>query len=224
MMSVPSATDMATSLRRCVYKLYDNKILQQESLSVIDSVCAQLNSFRGKKVWSYSVGRGAPILFEKTIDNNKDVIIPSICVERISVDDSHTPFPYVKWNIALEIHFEKNDTLCARWHFDVANEGQSGPITHLQYGGYSTGAQKLEFNLNVPRWHMPLMDLALLAEIVAANFFPALWTSVRDDPGWCESIHMSQKLCLGPYLHRVFNTLNVRSKTVLNEVWNDRWN
>ena len=219
MISVPSAEEMATSLRRCVHKLYDNGILQQESLSVIDKVCAQLRSSRGKKVWSYSIGRGTPIRFVKTTDNNNDAIIPSICAEQISVDENQNPLPYVKWNIALEIRFQENNRLCARWHFDVANKRQPGPAIHLQYGG-----QKFDSHLDVPRWHTPLMDLVLLSEIVAANFFPERWMSIRDDPNWCKSVHMSQKLCFGPYLERVSSTLNISNKTVLNEIWNDRWN
>lgn len=223
-MSIPSAREMATSLRRCVHTLFNNEILQQESLSVIESVCAQLNSSRRNKVWSYSVGQGAPILFKKTTDKNNDAIIPSISVERISVDDNHIPFPYIKWNIALEIHFEKDNAPCARWHFDFANKTQPGPATHLQYGGRFGGTQKFDFNLNVPRWHTPLMDLVLLSETVTANFFPKLWESVRDDPGWCECVHMSQQLCFGPYLKKISSTFNVSRKTILNEVWNDRWN
>ena len=224
MIAVPSGKEMANSLSRGIHKLYDNDILQHESLSVISDVCAKLKSFRGKKVWSYSVGRGEPLLFKKTTDKNGDVITPSICVECISVDENQNPLPYVKWNIALEIRFEKDNRLCARWHFDIANKEQSAPLTHLQYGGHSAEAQKPDFNLNVPRWHTPLMDLVLLSEIVTANFFPKLWTSVKDDPNWCECVHVSQKLCFGPYLNRVSRILGVRSKTILNEVWNDRWN
>ena len=218
-MPVPSAKEMATSLSQGLNKLHDNGILQHESLSVIFSVCSKLRSLKGKKVWSYSVGRGAPILFEKTTDKNGNVIIPSICVECISVDEDQNPLPYVKWNIALEIWSQKDNKLCSRWHFDVANKRQPGPAIHLQYGG-----QKFDSHLDVPRWHTPLMDLVLLSEIVAANFFPERWMSVRDDPNWCKSVHMSQKLCFGPYLERVSSTLNISNKTVLNEIWNDRWN
>ena len=218
MTSIPSAREMATSLRLCVYKLYESGILQQESLSVIGEVYSKLQKFRGKRVWSYSVGRGTPIRFVKTTDNNNEMIIPSICVEHISVNEKRNPLPYVKWNIALEIRFEKGNKLCARWHFDFANKEQLGPVTHLQYGG-----QRFDSHLDVPRWYMPLMDLVLLSEVVAANFFPERWESVRDDPNWCESVHMSQKLCLGPYLERVSKTLKTSSKTILDEVWNDRW-
>ena len=223
-MSVPSANDMAKSLRICVSKLYDNGILQQESHAAISSVYSKLKSLRSRKVWSYSISRGEPILFVKTTDNNGDVIIPSICVECISVDENRTPFPYISWNIALEVHYEKDNKPCARWHFDVANEGQSGPRTHLQFGGHFSEARKLDFNLREPRWHVPLMDLVLLSETVTANFFPDRWLSVRDDPSWCSCVHMSQKLCFGPYLERISSYLNLRRKTILNEVWNDRWN
>ena len=225
MMAVPSGKEMADSLSRGIYKLYNNGngILQHESLSVIDNVCRKLKSFRGEKVWSYSVGHGEPLRFKKTTDKNGDDIIPSISAECISVNENHIPFPYVKWNIALEIRFQKNNRLCARWHFDVANKEQFAPVTHLQYGGKSPEAQKLGLNLDVPRWHTPPMDLILLSEIVAANFFPERWESFRDDLGWCKSINMSQKLCFGPYLDRVLSTLDISSKTILNQVWNDRW-
>ena len=221
MMAVPSAREMASSLRRSIHKLYDNGILQHESLDAISKVCAKLQRFEDKKTWSYSAGRGDPILFVKALDKNGNAIIPSICVEHISVDENHTPSPYVEWNIALEIHslhFQKDEKPCARWHFDIANEEQSAPLTHLQYGG-----RKFDSHLGVPRWHTPLMDLVLLSEIVTANFFPKLWTSIKDDNGWCECVHMSQKLCFGPYLNQVSKIFGVRGKTVLNEVWNDRW-
>ena len=218
MMVIPSAREMASSLSGSIHRLYDNGILQHESLSVISEVSGKLHEFKDEKAWSYSVGHGKPILFVKALDKNGNAIIPSICVECISVDENHTPSPYVKWNIALEVHFQKKRKPCARWHFDIANEEQSAPLTHLQYGG-----RKFDSHLDVPRWHTPLMDLILLSEIVTANFFPKLWTSVKDDPRWCECVQTSQKLCFGPYLNRVSKILGVSSKTVLNEVWNDRW-
>jgi hypothetical protein len=62
-----------------------------------------------------------------------------------------------------------------RYHFDLAEDTQSGPRFHLQVGGNSMPDETcwLPETISIPRiGHHPL-DLALACELVALNFYSA---------------------------------------------------
>lgn len=218
-MSVPTAKEMADGLMS-VFSILDRKDLIQ-NFEVVRSISRELKRYRNARTWSFSLGKGEPILFKNTKDDQGNIIIPQITVEILNVDGKKD-FPFLSWNIALEVYFDTGGRL-ARWHFDLSNTTQDGPRLHMQYGGRFGDHKSEDIYLRVPRWHLPAMDLILLAEIVTANFYTKEWNKIRDNPNWCKYIHQSQELCVKPYFERMSKFMGVSSCTILNEMWCDKW-
>lgn len=106
---------------------------------------------------------------------------------------------------------------------DLANKPggipQSGPLTHLQFGGHHHGNRAQDHPLKVPRWCHPPMDVALLCEVVAANFYEEEWLGLRDEPNWCQSISLFQRLCYTHYFDSMTKSLSMSSTTALRSMW-----
>jgi len=239
-----SAADMAEVLSSAVNALFEVEVVQQESLSSIRGVCSRLRSIaKGSddSAWAYQIPRGDPILFQYATDEDGELIQPIIIAEEIGISIGEHDFPFTAWDIALEIYYlgaERADLAenpvdeenpfskyvpCARWHSDLANEDQPGPRTHLQYGGHFRGLRQYDSKLKVPRWPFYPLDLVLMSEIVAANFFEERWRELQQNRNWCEAVNKCQKLCLIPYLNRIKGVLDVSTTTVLTSTWNDNW-
>lgn len=239
-----SADDIAEVLRPAFYSLLEHEIVQQETIATVDNVISQLKrswKSSGRKLWRYEVGRGSPILFNTAEDKNNDRVLPVILVKNIEVDYAAAEFPFKSWDLALEIFYpdkrlpmeEAQDNTedfftagmepCARWHIDLANVNQPGPRVHLQYGGHFRAARSHDSPVKVPRWpHYPL-DLILMSEVVAANFFTKRWQHLRENRNWCEAVHLAQSLCCKPFYSYILNKMEMRGTTILSETWNDRW-
>lgn len=178
---------------------------------------------RKKKAWDVTVVRQRPIMFAPAKDKNGEVLRISL-ISRISVDqaDDKCP-PFQTLDIAVELRDEKG-TPVGRWHVDKANKGQSGPRFHLQFGGHVPEHRDQDFRVKEPRWCHPPMEVALLCEVIAANFFEQTWAAkLRDDASWCDSIQLFQKLCYVAYTNMISDALNVSSSTALGKMWGDRW-
>jgi hypothetical protein len=208
-------------------KLLEHSILLPEGFAVMQRVAGEMKRIKGGE-WTIEVDRGNPIQFSPARDKHDRAIRTSIVAAGIHViqDDRKTP-PFKALDVAIEITLEDEEPI-SRWHLDLANcddagNWQSGPLVHLQYGGHHHDARHLDHPLKVPRWCHPPLELALLSEVVAANFFEEAWLALRDDPNWCAAICLYQKLCFERYAEKLASTLSISSVTALSTMWAANW-
>lgn len=222
-----TAKAMGKALGTIAAKLDERGLITPNGFAALSGEALRLNRFKDSTTWSLEIDRYNPITFTETEDKNGASIFPQIVCEGINVcyqDPSYPPF--IAFDIAIEI-FDSNEAPVARWHVDLANENdgemQSGPLTHLQYGGHVANHRDKDHPLKVPRWNHPPMDLILLCEVTAANFYPEKWEELREDPSWCSAISVGQKLCYTAYLKKMVSGLSVSSKTLLHSMWASEW-
>jgi hypothetical protein len=63
----------------------------------------------------------------------------------------------------------------------------------------------------------------LLAEVVAANFYPKEWQVLHAKANWCSLVQDSQKLCFTDYIKKMSDLMNVGRSTALAEMWAESW-
>jgi hypothetical protein len=96
--------------------------------------------------------------------------------------------------------------ILTRQHTDVANQGQAGPVGHLQLGGLPSFGPRPDLEwLDQPRWPMPAMDIVLLAELALYSFAPESWTRLRENTRWRQQIQRSESLAYGLWLGNMNN-------------------
>jgi len=223
-----SAREMAASIEVSVRKYVEAGILEADSIGAVAPAVARLRSERTSTSWEYSISRGDPIKFAECVDRqNGEKFNPLIMVEKIRVR-TEEEFPYLDWVTVLVLEYKDRARECPRWHFDLGNEGQSGPRLHLQYGGHFHEDRNLDANSKVPRWSAFPLDTVLLLEIVAANFFEKQWKAVlREDRTVLKHVKTSEELCYRPLSERLNNYLTNpavgRELTFLRSCWNDQW-
>jgi hypothetical protein len=227
-MTTPTATGMAAIVRDVGLKLYEAGIVLD--MGPFIRLHSQLKKRGNVREWQYEIDRGSPIEFGQAHDDRGNPLPVKLVLSVKGVEvkdcDDDTP-PFLSLDLALEIRKE-DFTPYARWHIDQANlingSYQRGPLFHIQFGGHHHDAREADFDLKVPRWNHPPMDLILLCETVAANFFYDQWkTHLRDDPTWCDLISQCEKFCLTAYLKKIASVVNVSSSTVLKEMWAEKW-
>lgn len=205
-------------------KMVNASILTAEGGSVLREEGLKLKRKRRDTSWGIAIARERPIAFERAADKNGDPIKIFVSAEGIKVvqsGDDKPPFETL--DVAVQMEDLAGKPVC-KWHMDRANLGQSGPLFHLQFGGHHPGFRDEDFPIKEPRWCHPPMELALVCEMISANFFEASWKkSLRDDPAWCQAIRLAQKLCYSDYSRRLSDSLNVSDSTALGRMWNDRW-
>ncbi len=157
------------------------------------------------KGWSFSF-RGANALKFKQVDlagHLYSVQLTAIldCRRQTGVDWSTKPF--ARCNPALEI-LDVAGSVVSRQHVDLANEGQPGPVWHLQLGGLpSVGPRPPLEHIDVPRWLCMPFDFVLMAELVLHGFFPEQWKAVRSRTEWRMLITESERHLLSHYADRL---------------------
>jgi hypothetical protein len=225
--SIPDKDEMAKALRDCGELLLKCNILSSDGFSAVVATAERL---RGKAAfsWDYAIPKAEPMTFSSCVDRLGRRFTPKIGVEGINVvrPSNDAVLPFRRWDIALTLEFDDADVHCPRWHFDMANVEQPGPITHLQYGGYRhAGRSDLDTVIKEPRWFTAPLDVILLSEVVAANFFPEIWLqTLREDRRWCSLVHLSQNFCYPPFLSAMVASLGVSGASpILGLSWNDRW-
>lgn len=218
---IPTAKEMAEAIWGNTQKLLEIGILDPKSAEAANRLRSKLISKGTSTDWEISVAREAGFIFQQCITDNAVIFQPVISVDRIATQASNLEL-FSCFDISLDITCAEGKNH-ARWHFDLANvvdehRFQDGPKFHMQFGGNVPGRES--FWLNRPRWIHAPMDLILLLEVVAANFFTDKWDShLRQDPSWCENVSQSEKLCLSNYVQNLQRVVNNRSQTVLGEFW-----
>lgn len=222
-----SAKSMAKALNTVAAKLGEWGLITSPGIGALTNEASRLARFKDQIEWSLEIDRSCPITFSETTDKKGAPIFPRIVCEGINVSYRHPAYPpFTAFDIAIEI-VDQNQAPVARWHVDLANEKddgmQSGPLTHIQFGGHVQGHRDRDHPLKVPRWSHPPMDVILLCEVTAANFYPDEWVELREDPVWCQAIHIGQRLCYSAYLNKICSSFPLSNRTLLHSMWASEW-
>jgi hypothetical protein len=222
-----SAGEMAHALNVVATKLLDTDIVTSAGFNAISEESRRLRRSPDATSWGMEIGRDNAVVFTDLLNDHGDVITPRISCAGIKVEQAGNDRPpFTAMDISLEVEDSMRNPV-SRWHVDWANETngvvQSGPLVHLQYGGHRPGHRATDHRLKVPRWSHPPMDLLLLCEVVAANFYEEKWEYLRDDASWCAAIAIGQKLCYSAYLRKMSVGMSISSKTLLHSMWASKW-
>lgn len=218
---IPSAKDMASAIWSNGEKLIQAGILDQSSYAALGRLRSELQQKGASTQWAISVPREEPFVFSRLKTPGQIEFHPVVSVDGI-VTTTQGDHPFSKLDISLQMTCVDN-AHHARWHFDMANQKadgtfQDGPLFHLQFGGRIP--KVADFWLKPPRWAHAPMDLVMLLEAVAANFYTEKWTeALRQDPVWCENVSQSETMCLTTYMEKLREVLGTRSRTVLGSLW-----
>ena len=222
-----TAGEMAGAISTVAHKLLGESIITSEGFSVLTEEAWRLKLIPVASDWRVEVDWFNAIVFVDSLDETGAIVVPRSSCKGISVQQiQHDRPPFSTLDISLEIEDNLRNPL-SRWHVDWANSTagayQSGPLTHLQYGGHRPGHRETDHPLKVPRWSHPPMDLLLLCEVVTANFYEDQWHDLREDQNWCSAIATGQRLCYSAYLRKMLAGLSVSSKTMLHSMWASHW-
>jgi len=224
------ADDAGKALKAITMKLLKAGVLEQDGVTSLLNVASGMVAQKRNRNWLQEVDRGNPVRFKQVPTSDNGFIRPKIDFARIGVNQSHAsrpPFDFFDVAIVVE---DGSGTPLSRWHLDFANQNQgtvqSGPLFHLQFGGRNHGfPRSLDHPVKEPRWCHPPMELALVCELIIANFFEDEWIALRDDPSWCHNICMFQSLCFENYLSKLQQSINTPSgSTILKDMWASNWN
>ncbi|MFG6575961.1 hypothetical protein ACGYK6_08700 [Sulfitobacter sp. 1A15333] len=228
-MTAISGRKMGKSLEATVRRYYELGVLEGESFAAVSAAVTRLKMAKDRNSWDYSISKGDPIKFKECIDHrDNSTFNPLIMAESISVD-TNAEFPYREWVAVLVLEYRERGKTSPRWHFDLGNAGQSGPRLHLQYGGHHHEERILDETLKAPRWSNFPLDVILLMEVVAANFFEDVWKDrLRDDRSLRNYTKLSERLCYAPLSQKLNSYLDdiagvEADNTFLSGCWNDRW-
>ena len=197
-----TASGMATRLRQLHRLLVDEKLLESDAAAIIDKVAIKLESQGKNPDWNYSITPSDPLRFisvnTRKVKNIQPVLQTKLCVRKTPQEGIIGSFSEL--NSTLELH--SGGTVLDRWHVDLANDDQAGPLVHLQHGGHSSGntSRHSESKLSIPRWMHPPMDIVLTSEIVVANFFPDQWDRLKRNPTWVNLVRDAESYCYEPRL------------------------
>ncbi|CAD5263645.1 MULTISPECIES: hypothetical protein [Halomonadaceae] len=223
------ASDAGEALKIIAHKLNNVNVIEPEGLHTLLRVVRDLKAGKRNQHWLLDVDRGNPIKFKKGITSDGKFVRPKIDFAKIRVNQSYEGRPpFESFDLAMVLEDDAEDIL-SRWHIDLANNGedgfQTGPLFHLQFGGRNNGFDRAhDHPVKEPRWCHPPMELALMSEMIVANFFEQAWHTLSNDPSWCTSICLFQKLCYESYLLRLQKCLDAPSgSTILKHVWASNW-
>jgi general stress protein 26 len=221
-MSVPTGKDLAKAVDHLSALLIENELVEDQSAEAFSLVASQLRRNSTGTSWGYEVDRSTPVLFRPVDTRKLNSVQPqlhlNVCVGN-SVGKWH---PFVRLATTLELLDEQKSPIM-RWHVDLANTCQQGPMFHLQAGGHSQSYKdrSQEIQIELPRWAHPPVDLFLACELVVANFYPEKWLQIRALQGWCDVIRDAEKFCYLPYQEEIKNYFSTsgRPETLLHRFW-----
>ncbi|MCK5523946.1 MAG: hypothetical protein KAI83_12510 [Thiomargarita sp.] len=232
---IPTAKEMSQQLDFLNRLLCHKKLIQRHTKNGIDNAIYQLDRFKNKTEWEYTIEPSTPIKFVPAHDKKLGQIVPQVYLDVAVAPPKRNDLPpFKKLDTKIEI-FDIAGHLQSRWHIDLANRKngsyQDGPFFHLQSGGHKPqGNRKEELKISRPRWAMPPMELILTCEMILANFYPAQWEIIRTEKRWLKLIHIAQLMCYSTYFQRIQNCLfdaaltpKSQSQSVLTALWASEW-
>jgi hypothetical protein len=224
---VIEAKDAGDAIMSIAQVLLEHGIVDDQGCSVLQRAGIALKRKKHASDWDFEISVGEPVTFSEVPSGSGTAIRPRI-MARIAVDQSHqSKPPFTSLDIALEID-DATANLLSRWHLDLANSTadgwQDGPLIHLQYGGYSRHKELQVHTLSEPRWCHPPMEIVLLCELVAANFYRDKWVEFRETPSWAGAIKLYERLCYTNYLALLTKHLATSgSPSALTGMWAGNW-
>jgi hypothetical protein len=221
------AADAGEALRVVAGKLSGAGILTHSGAAILDREARKVSKLKRSLEWSVTIDPSDPVRFAQASDKNGNAIQPWLSVNMSVNQALKGRPPFSALDVALQLDDSENKPV-ARWHLDLANKKrpgafQPGPLFHLQYGGHHRDYRELDHPLNVPRWCHPPMEITLICEMVAANFFQNRWLELREDTSWCQAIWQYEKLCYADYLNKMATCLDQSASTMLTQMWADDW-
>jgi len=221
-----SATKMAQRLRQLSSLLMNEDLIESDSVSAFQRAASALDGQKLNPSWKYSITQTDPIRFcpvnTKKVKHVRPILQVKLGVNPIQNLSNGMKGYFSELNTTLELYSE-SDELLDRWHVDLSNEDQEGPVFHLQHGGHSSGSstRNTEEKLSVPRWVHPPMDIVLTCELVVANFFQKKWLELRENPTWTALVRDAESYCYTDYV-KFFDTHysdQSRKETMLHKFW-----
>jgi len=232
----PTAKEMSQQLDSLNRLLCHKKLIQRNTKNGINNAIYQLDRFKNKTEWEYTIKPSTPIKFVPAPDKKLGKIVPQVYIDVAVAPPKRNDLPpFKRLDTKIEI-FDLAGHLQSRWHIDLANRKedgsyQDGPLFHLQSGGHKPqGNRSDELKISRPRWAMPPMELILTCEMILANFYPAQWKTIRTEKRWLKLIHIAQLMCYTAYSQRMQNCLfdaaltpKSQSQSVLTAFWASEW-
>ncbi len=114
-----------------------------------------------------------------------------------------------------------NQRVMMRFHFDRANQQQSGPKSHLQIGGVADEEEYcwLHEKIEKPRFaHMP-MDLVLVCELIGATFYEPSFRTIRTSGQWKSIVRESQNNLLRDYFDGCLRAVENDQSVLVDFLW-----
>jgi len=186
--------------------------------------------------WGYSIDHEYPLRFQiRSVPNSVDMQVDIYCDIRWAESDipvvqdikmriwsnhDETIFNPSRDAEAILDELSRKDRaypgrVVSRLHFDrtTRNENMAGnpPEYHVQYGGISKPYELCWHpeKVNVPRLHHPPLELFLVCQIVAANFFPNVYRDqIRGRAEWQQELFFYQNRILRGYYEKCLNAIN----------------
>lgn len=190
--------------------------------------------------WGYTIEDHSPLRFitspVKDLQLQADVYcdirwmeddIPVKQEIKIRVWSHHTPVIFDPRRDSSDIEQELSDPtrkwsgrVISRFHFDKANDGQQGPMYHLQVGGNSKNYELCwhPASVSVPRFEYHPMELFLSCQMIAANFFWDEYLEIRQKSEWIQTLLMYQKALWLDHYQRCYAALQ-EDKPLLDALW-----
>jgi hypothetical protein len=190
------------------------------------------------RLWGYNIYPEAPLRFRPSKNAIKGLNLwIDICCKVLWGEEGALPVEQVihlrVWSDELDFIYRENwdskeiydkltdGRVMLRCHFDFANPGQPGPTYHIQFGGNARQDELCWFPeaLKLPRLAYPPMDLILVCQLVAANFYWGHYDEFRQVPEWKTIVRQSQKCMLRGYYGMCSQVIE-QDQILLDRLWN----
>ncbi len=107
----------------------------------------------------------------------------------------------------------------SRFHFDRVDHSEGGgrsnqyhPHFHMQIGGIQDGEEYCWYpNIDIPRVPHHPMELFLMCQTVAVNFFPEYYETLKTKQEWIRELLVYQDKLLKPYYRKSLEILETNS-------------
>jgi hypothetical protein len=225
--------------------LDDNTVwVIDEAITQLDSTRAQFERRQNQthdprshpEPWGYRIDPNYPLRFEPRVIRGMNLWVDLYCrafweeeealpVEQcihLRVWSDEIDYIYREnWDSEdVLVHLTSEGRVMLRCHFDLANPGQSGPEYHLQFGGNPQANELCWFPefVKLPRFPYPPVDLVLVCQLVAANFYWDEYIEFREAPEWRHVLRSSQRYLLEDYWEGCLNALD--QDLLVDHLWN----
>lgn len=232
---------------KMINKTY-SRIIEPASKRALEDAQARITTSKTEydnnksKMWGYEISPASPLRFVSSNVTGYPLVVDIFC--KIYWSDSDLPIQQdIKLRVwskhsaltyrpeldaaALEekIRASKTGRVMARVHFDKVDHSQGKgqqyhPHYHFQIGGKPEDDELCwHSRLDVPRIPYFPMELFLVCQMVAANFFPEFYVEVRKKAEWKQELLQYQNLMVKPYFKRYLGVLE-ENGILLDELQN----